>query len=165
MRDHSRDTGAQETPISQSRLSQKVQRAEVEQIKRIIMGPIEHAQFIRIRGPAPNQKRITDTRAGVSKTWTGSLSAGLQECRGEIARREHKEIVAWGVVDNTSEEDQFAGGSGSRGKGMTISGKRRWRRPTILTEGQKVQPVFRPWVDRPGLSLLLRGVRLQFGGK
>ena len=64
----------------------KIHRAEVEQIKRVILGLVYHLLVTEIRAPTPDQKGIVDERGGVSNTRGWNISAGLQEGCGEIAR-------------------------------------------------------------------------------
>jgi hypothetical protein len=84
---------------------------------------IQHFLVTEIRHPTPDQKVGAGERGTMCDTWAGNLSAGLQESRGEISCRDYIQIVACRAMYVTSKEEQFAGGSGSRGQRMTISGK------------------------------------------
>jgi hypothetical protein len=84
---HTCDTGEQETLVSESQSRyQRIQRAEAEQIKRIIIGSFWLALVIEFRDSAPNQKDAVDEHGGWSETRAGSLSTGLQEGCGVIPR-------------------------------------------------------------------------------
>jgi hypothetical protein len=43
------------------------------------MRPFQLALMTGLNGPAPNQKSIPDTRAGMSEMWAGNPSAGFQK--------------------------------------------------------------------------------------
>jgi hypothetical protein len=60
-------------------LISKSRRTKIEKIKGIILGLIWHLLAACIRVPAPNQKDAADECAGMSDTWAGNLSTGLQE--------------------------------------------------------------------------------------
>jgi hypothetical protein len=103
----------------------EVRRTKVEQIKRIIIALIFFIlpPVTQIRNPAPNEKGSVGEHSTMSETWFGNISAGLQERCGEIPCRDHIQVIAYSVVSDASEEEQFAGGGGTRGKCMNTSRK------------------------------------------
>ena len=66
-------------------LRSKIRRAKIEEVKRIILWLSWHLLTACICVPAPNKQDAADERAGVSDTWAGNLSTGLQESCGQLA--------------------------------------------------------------------------------
>ena len=65
-----------------------VRRTKVEQIERIIIARVLRI-LVTIRLPAPNQKGSAGEYGSMPVTWTGNISAGLQESYGEIPCGDH----------------------------------------------------------------------------
>ena len=63
----------------------RVRRTKVEQIERIITARVL-CFLAEICLPAPNQKGSAGEHGSMSATWSGDISTGLQESRGEIPR-------------------------------------------------------------------------------
>ena len=62
----------------------RVRRTKVEQIEGIIIAQVLRILVTEICLPAPNEKGSAGDHASMSITWTGNVSTGLQESRGEI---------------------------------------------------------------------------------
>ena len=64
----------------------RVRRTKVEQIKRIIIIPVQDLCIlvIEFHTPTPNQNGSAGEHSTMSETWAGNISTGLQESREEI---------------------------------------------------------------------------------